>query len=309
MAEHKIVKMGDLKWIHIPMANEAGMEYLAKNFDFHHLDLEDCLSTKQRPKIDEYDDYIFIVIQLPERHSRLGFIKVSEANIFIGNGYLITVNHKNRNLEKLFNQLSEDKAQRKKYMQHGSGYMLYELIKYLFQSTYPMLDSLGHQINKLEREVFSENNKLQQHDRLRDILIVKKDIINFRRIIIPQRSVLAALGHKHAKFLPSDLEVYFDDVVDIIETMFGTLENYRDLIVSLQETNESVISHNTNNVIKTLTIFSVVMLPLTFLTGLYGMNLDTLPYATSPSSFMIVTSAMVAIVVGMMAFFKWKRWL
>ncbi|PIQ79039.1 magnesium transporter CorA [Candidatus Peregrinibacteria bacterium CG11_big_fil_rev_8_21_14_0_20_41_10] len=306
--EPQTINYKDLKWIHFSEPTQAGGEFLAKKFKFHHLDLEDCLSAKQRPKIDEYKDYLFIVIQLPERHSRYGFVKVSEVNIFIGNGYLITINHKNRNLEKLVSQFAEANANRKEYMSKGSGYLLYQIIKHLFESTFPMLDNIGAHIDKLEKEVFADSPRAQE-DRLRDILVYKKDIINFRRIILHQRTVLADLGHKHVKFLPKNLGIYFDDVADTIEKMWSTLENYRDLIASIQETNESIISHNTNNVIKTLTIFSVIMLPLTFITGLYGMNLETLPFAETPLSFIIVTGGMVLIVVSMLTYFKWRRWL
>lgn len=137
----------------------------------------------------------------------------------------------------------------------------------------------------------------------------KKDIINFRRIIFSQRRVLAELGIRQSRFTPDKLEVYFDDVVDIIEKLWGTLENYKDLIVALQETNESMISHSTNNVIKTLTIFSVIMLPLTLITGIYGMNIATLPFAASPLAFIIVCGGMMLVVFAMIIFFKWKKWL
>lgn len=305
----KIPSINDkgLIWYHIESPTVENMEAVGAKFNFHALDLEDCLSKKQRPKLDHYKDYLFLVVQLPERHSRFNFIKVSEVNIFIGDGYLVTVNHKNRRINELFSVMKNDVRLRHKMLQKSSGYFLYELIKYLFNSTYPLLDRIGEQIVKLEKQVF--NPELGQQDQLRDILVLKKDIINFRRIIIPQRTVLAELGTAETKFLAKRLAVYFDDIVDLIEKMWGSLENYRDLIDSLQETNESLISHNTNNIIKILTIFSVVMLPLTFITGLYGMNLQTLPFAGHPSSFFIVMGLMVAIVVGMLAYFKGKDWI
>ena len=124
----------------------------------------------------------------------------------------------------------------------------------------------------------------------------------------PQRGVVAQIEHKNKKFLPHSLEVYFDDAVDKIEKIWSSLENMKELIESLQDTNESIISHTTNNVIKILTVFSVVMLPLTFLTGLYGMNV-ALPGAESGAIFMVLTGVMIGIVLTMLGFFKYKRWI
>jgi magnesium transporter len=143
---------------------------------------------------------------------------------------------------------------------------------------------------------------------LKDILNIKKNIIVFRRVIAPQRSVIAQIEHKNKKFLPESLEIYFDDVVDKIEKIWNSLENLKELVASLQETNESIISHTTNNVIKILTIFSVVMLPLTFLTGLYGMNV-ALPMADRTETFFMLTALMVLVVATMLGFFKYKKWM
>lgn len=301
------VKGNKVVWYHLEQPTPEDMEFLQGKFRFHPLDLEDCLSKKQRPKIDIYKDYMFLVVQLPERHSKLHFIKVSEVNIFIGKDYIVTVNHKNRSLKELFEIIQKDARLKQKMLRRTSSYFLYELIKYLFNATYPSLDRLGEQITRLEKQVFSP--ELEQQDQLREILVLKKDIINFRRIIIPQRRVLAELSTTNSQLVPKQLAVYFDDVVDLIEKMWGNLENYRDLIDSLQETNEALISHNTNNIIKILTIFSVIMLPLTFITGLYGMNLQTLPFVHHPESFMIVIGMMAAVALGMLAYFNWKKWL
>ena len=116
------------------------------------------------------------------------------------------------------------------------------------------------------------------------------------------------LFRKNKKFLPSTLEIYFDDIVDKVEKIWNNLENLKDLIESLQDTNESIISHTTNNVIKTLTVFSVVMLPLNLLAGLYGMNVD-LPYSAHPAMFFYISGGMALLLLAMLVFFKVKRWI
>ena len=187
-----------------------------------------------------------------------------------------------------------------------SGYLLYQIIDEMFGACFPLLDQLSIEVDDLEKGVFElENPK----DMLKDILSLKKDIINYRRIIIPQRTLVAQLEHKNKKFLPEDLDVYFDDVVDKVEKLFNNLETLWDIVTSLHETNESILSHNTNNIIKILTIFSVIMLPLTFVTGLYGMNVVGLPLADNPLAFAGIAGILILIVFTMLIFFRFKRWM
>ncbi len=293
-------------WIAIDNPDSKSNAYLKKNYKFHHLDLEDCLSEIQRPKIDEYDNYLFIVLHLPVEKGAKKNIQTSELNIFIGQNFVITLHDDNPIIKRVFEKCKKKKAVKEEYLSKGSGYFLYMIIDDLFEAGFPVLDSMNKDITELEKEVFNQN---YSKDRLRDILMLKKDIINFRRIIMPQRAIIAQLEHKNKKFLPENLDVYFDDIVDKIEKIWNNLENFQELTASLQETNESIISHNTNNVIKILTLFSVVMLPLTFVTGFYGMNITSLPYAENTSSLYIITGGLVGIAVVMISYFRYRKWL
>ncbi len=296
----------DFVWIDINNPSEKELTALRRNYKFHHLDIEDCLSPTQRPKIDDYDDYLFIVLHVPQRRRRNLHLETDELNIFIGQNFVITLHEENTILKKVFEKCKTKKKEKDAYMGKGSGYLLYLIIDSLFESGLPLLDDLSKQLDEMEKEVF---HKDYSRDRLKDILLLKKDIINFRRIIMPQRAIIAQLEHKNKKFLPENLDVYFDDIVDQIEKMWNNLENLQELVASLQETNESIISHNTNNVIKILTVFSVIMLPLTFITGFYGMNVTNLPYATHSASIQIISGIFVAVVATMVGFFRYKRWI
>ncbi|MBL4694526.1 magnesium/cobalt transporter CorA [Candidatus Gracilibacteria bacterium] len=301
----KIVhKEGGFTWISISSPNEDSIKYLKQNYDFHPLDLEDCLSGIQRPKIDDYEDYLFLVLRTPIHKKKQ--IRGDEVDIFISQKYIITVHHSNPIIKKVFANLEKDKVQRKEYMEKGTGYFLHMIIDDIFESGFPLLEDISKQISDLEHDVF---DTVRSRDRLREILLLKKDIINFRRIIMPQRAIIAQLEHKNKKFLPENLDVYFDDIVDKIEKMWNQLENLQELVVSLHETNESIISHNTNNVIKVLTLFSVIMLPLTFITGFYGMNIANLPYSEGNESALIVSGFMILVVFVMLGIFKYKKWL
>ncbi|MFH1283972.1 MAG: magnesium/cobalt transporter CorA [Candidatus Peregrinibacteria bacterium] len=311
ITESKIEKIKSRKapftWISITNPDTRATAYLKKTYKFHHLDLEDCLSKEsERSKIDEYENYLFIVLHIPVVQGRKKTVKSSEIYIFIGQNFVVTIHRNDPIIEKLFETCKKKKKIRENYMDKGSGYFLYMIIDDLFESGFPTLDDLGKQLNELEVDVFESD---YSKDRLKDILMLKKDIINFRRIIMPQRAIIAQLEHKNKKFLPENLDVYFDDIVDKIEKIWNRLENLQELAVSLQDTNESILSHNTNNVIKILTIFSVIMLPLTFITGFYGMNIINLPLAEHPLAFPVITGILIGIVVTMISYFRYKRWI
>jgi len=301
------VKLKTLVWTDIINPDKETLDKLKKKHKFHELDLEDCLSENQRSKIDEYANYLFLVLHFPHFDKKKNALVTEEVNIFIGQNYVITIHDGVlRPLLDIFDKCQGGLRDRRKYLDKGSGYLLYEIIDAMLDDGFPMLDYLSRNITSIERSVFGPET--EQHDMLKDILVLKKDIITFRRIIAPQRSVIAQLEHKNKKFLPEDLEVYFDDLVDKIEKIWSSLDSMKDLVISLQETNESIISHTITNVMKVLTIFSVVMLPLTFLTGLYGMNVE-LPYSQHPLVFTGITGVMIMVVLFMMVFFKIKKWL
>ena len=300
------IRFGKLKWLNIYNPNEADTKYLARKFKFHHLDLEDCLAVNQRPKIDEYPSYLFITLHVPVVHARTKRVREQEIHFFVLDGYFITIHEGNKTIKKIFAACQKKKSTKDEYMHAGSGYLLYKVVNDLFESAFPILDDVSSSLVGIERDVFE--NDLQR-DKLKEILALKKDIINFRRIIIPQRAVIAQLEHKNTKYSPDNLEIYFDDIVDTIEKMWSMLENYKELAESLHETNETIISHNTNNIIKVLTVFSVIMLPLTVITGFYGMNLQGLPFAESTVPVGIVGLIMFGVVASMLIFFKIKKWI
>lgn len=297
-----------LTWVSINNPTEKEMASLKRTYKFHRLDLEDCLSETQRPKIDDYDNYLFIVLQTAKRRGRKikGQVTTDEIDIFIGQNFVVTVHNNNPLLNKVFEKCKSSKKTKEEYMGKGSGYFLYMIVDDIFEAGFPLLDDLSKQVNDLEVEVFDRD---YSRDRLKDILLLKKDVINFRRIIMPQRAIIAQLEHKNKKFLPDNLDIYFDDIVDKIEKMWNSLENLQELTSSLQETNESIISHNTNNVIKILTVFSVIMLPLTFITGFYGMNVQGLPFAQSGQSVNIISGIFIAVVLSMVGYFRYKKWI
>ena len=296
------IKFENLTWICIENASFEDIQKIEKKFKFHHLDLEDCLEENQRSKIDKYPDYNFIILHLPRFKGRgKKYISSLELNIFVGEDYLITLHDGNNRLNELFNLCKNNKEYRSEFMAEGSGYLLYNILNDLFEKSFILVDDLTRNLNNLEKEVFTVSS---DKDMLKDILRLKKDIINFRRIIFPQRSLLAQLEHIKFSNLDSDLEIYFDNIVDKIEKIYSTLESLKELVESVHQTNEAMMAQKTNNVIRVLTVFSVIMLPLTLISGIFGMNVN-LPN----QDFGSIIISMCFLLFLMLIFFKRKGWL
>ncbi len=299
------------KWLNITNPTEQDLAKLAKEYKFHELDLADCHQKTERPKIDEYDKYLFIILQFPVYNKRHHRFDTEQLNIFIGQNYLITLHDgKLEALNEIFKSCKKSMKSRDVFFgeKQGTGYLLYEIISVLFNSIFPITDKIQISIKKVEDEIFESK---RAKDELFNIMIIKKNVITLRKILLPQRSVVAALEHKQKRFLPENLVIYFDDVVDQIESLWNILGTQKEIVESLEDTNESLLSHNINLTIRTLTVFSAIMLPLTFLTGLFGMNvkLPSDDAMININNFWEILGIMAIVVILMFALFKWKKWL
>ena len=305
------IKFKKNKWINVIEPSSDELRLLVKKYRFHELDLEDCLQQTERPKIDEYDKYLFIILQFPVYNKKHHRFDTEQLNIFIGQDYLITVHQgKLKALNEIAEACQSSLKSRKIFFgeKKGTGYLLYEIISVLFNGIYPITDKIQLSIKKIEDEIFESK---RAKDELFAIMILKKNVITLRKILLPQRSVVAALEHKQKRFLPEDLVIYFDDIVDQIESLWNTLGTQKEIIESLEDTNESLLSHNINLTMRTLTVFAAIMLPLTFLTGLFGMNVK-LPFAQALENienFWFISALMVAVGIMLFAIFKLKKWL
>jgi len=305
------IKFKKNKWINIVNPSKEELDFLAKKYRFHELDLEDCLQKTERPKIDEYDKYLFIILQFPIYNKTHHRFDTEQLNIFIGQSYLITLHQgKLKALNEIVEACQQSLKSRKIFFGDGqsTGYLLYEIISVLFNAIFPVTDKIQLSIKKIEDEIFESK---RAKDELFNIMILKKNVITLRKILLPQRSVVAALEHKQKRFLPEDMEIYFDDVVDQIESLWNILGTQKEIVESLEQTNESLLSHNINLTMRTLTVFSAIMLPLTFLTGLFGMNVK-LPFVAALENidnFWTILWLMIAVVAVMFGMFKWKKWL
>jgi magnesium transporter len=296
-----------LRWVNIESPGALERAWLEEHFDFHALDLEDVLSRNQRPKIDEYDEYLFIVLHFPIFDTNVGRLGQGELDLFVGPGFLITIpNQPLQPVEYLFERCRSKEELRERLFSRGAGYLLYRLVDDAFDYCFPMLRKVGNKLDALEEEIFSGRSE----EIVRDISNAKQEIINFRKVIRPQRPVLRDLEKVKGRYLASDidLEIYFDDIVDAHERIWDMLENYKEVIEALEETNESVISHRVNDILRVLTSISVIVLPLTLIASIWGMNVRV-PGEQNLTAFWILVGAMFAILVGMVAYFRRRGWL
>ncbi len=297
-----------LRWVKIDHPTAVEQAWLEENFDFHALDFEDVLSRNQRPKIDQYEDYLFIVLHFPVFDRSRGRLGTGELDIFVGPGFLITIpNQPLQPVEYLFERCRSKEELRDQLFSRGSGYLLYRLVDDGFDYCFPMLRKIGNKLDALEEEIFEEN---ASEEIVRDISNVKQEIINFRKVIRPQRPVLRDLERVKDRYLAPDmdLEIYFDDIVDAHERIWDMLENYKEVVEALEDTNESVISHRVNDILRVLTSISVIVLPLTLLASLWGMNVGV-PGESDHSAFYAIVGVMVLLMLGMVTFFRKRGWL
>src|ERR671919_959905 len=306
------VQGSGLRWVNIERPTPLECAWLEEQFDFHALDLEDVLSRNQRPKIDEYDDYLFIVLHFPVFDPAVGRLNAGELDIFVGRDFLVTIpNQPLQPVSYLFERCRAKEELRDQIFSRGSGYLLYRIVDDSFDYCFPMLRKIENKLEAIEEEIFSGHAE----EVVRDISNVKQEIINFRKVIRPQRPVLRDLEGVKGRFLAPDLdlEIYFDDIVDAHERIWDLLEADKEVVEALEETNESVISHRVNDILRVLTAISVIVLPLTLLASVWGMNVG-LPGGGDPPggvsvSFWIIIGAMVAILVGMVTYFRRRGWL
>ncbi len=296
-----------LTWIHLDAPTLEAAQSLAESYGWHALDVEDVMSKRQRPKVDDYADegYLFVVLHFPVYDRSIQRLNAAELDAFVGPDYLVTMpTSELLPVTRLFHRCQEDDLFREQLFSKGSGRLLYEILDDLFDYCFPILDKIGHKLDSLEDDVFEGRSDAV----VRDISNAKQEIISYRKIMKPERSTLRVLERHVERFLPEELELYFDDIVDASERIWDILDNYKEVVEALEDTNESVISHRQNDVLRVLTVFASVVLPLTLITGIFGMNVK-FPGFDTVWAFWVIFAGMLVTLVGLLGFFRYKRWL
>src|SRR3954447_3182099 len=240
---HEVIEAEGLRWINIERPRPVDRAWLEEHFDFHPLDYEDVFSRNQRPKIDEYDEYLFIVLHFARFDKHVGRLNAAELDIFVGPDFLITLpNEPIDAVEYVCERCRANQEMREQYLSKGPGYLLYKIVDDAVDASFPMLRKMGNKLERIEQDIFEGRSA----EVVRDISNVKQEIINFRKIVRPMRAVLRDLERTKQRYLTEELDIYFDDITDAAERIWDLLENYKEVVEGLGDSNESVLSHQLN---------------------------------------------------------------
>jgi magnesium transporter len=294
-----------LTWIDITYPNTAIAELLTNDYHFHPLALEDSLRRGQLSKVDDYGSYLLLILHFPNTLDTDMIIKSSWLAAFIGKDYIITIHDDFKALSDLFNA-SQTEESKHELFTGGSGYLLYRILAYLIDYCFPILNVLLKRMEDIEDQVFDESG-----NDTKSISILRRDIIAFRRIIWPARSVLNELKVRIKPFTTLDLEIYFDNLMDHLNRIWENLEESKEVIEVFKDSDFVLVTNRINRIVQTLTILSSILLPFIVVSSLYGMNIG-LPGGLehrSYASFGILLGVMFLISGSMLYFFHRRRWI
>lgn len=301
------IHMGELTWFNVTRPGQEELEEVEKRYHFLPLDVQNCLPPLQRPKVEVRPGYIFLVLLFPVFDRRTREIHPAEVDFFVGKDVLVTV-HTGQlpEIGALFEECVRSDSETRARVEGTTVTLLYELISVLVAREHPMLVHLGQDIDEVEEQVLGNHRK----DTISEFLRLKTSVVNFR---------MATQGHKrtiekfliHAqKFVQiGPLQVYFKDLIEHTKESWDLLGNYQDTISALHDSYVSFTNFHTNQIIKTLTIFSVIMFPLSFIVGIFGMNVEEMPIVGGPNGFWAIMGTLLFVLLVMLGVFRFKRWL
>ncbi len=300
------ITWGDLTWVNVEPPTQREIDYLAENYHFHPLDLDDCLSRKQLPKVDEYPEYLFAIFHLPVFDKVTRVSTKRQWSAFVGDKFLVTLHTGDlRTLSALFRDCQTNEESRQEYFSHGSGYLLYRILDRSIDSYFPVLDKILSLMEDMEDNVFDVDVETAK-----ELSILRRDIIAQRRVMFPIRTLFLALERRLKRFTKIDLTVYFGDLMDHMNKICETLDEAKEVIEVFKDTDYTLATYRINRVTRLLTIFSTIVLPFLIVSSLYGMNV-TLPGGREMGlqTFIILLVVMAVIAGAMLIFFRRRRWI
>src|SRR3989338_7161699 len=296
----------NLRWIDITDPKPEDVEWLRANFKFHNLHLSAVTEYQQRPHIDEGDCYDFMVLLFPVYDRQTQEIVNGEVDFFVSKNLIITVHYGQIfTLKNLFNETRNSTDIRNAFMQKGAGYLLYKVLESLFKRSYPILDHMSEDIGVIEKGVFHHRGE----NVLSQITLMKKNIIEFRKMMKTHRYVLEKLPKRTTIYLNfPQSKLYYRDLLEYYENIWDILEAQKETADALAETYQSLVSHRLNEITKTISIFSAIAIPATLVAFIFAVDMRGMPFSDHPQGFWIVALFMAAASLGMLWIFKSKKW-
>jgi magnesium transporter len=276
---------------------------LGERFDLHPLVLEDVLSTGQRPKFEDFDDYIFMVLKTLHAGDESGHISTEQISVVVGGNFVITFQEVPEDpFEHVRARIRDGKG---RIRSMGADYMAYALVDAVVDHYFIVLEQLGDEIEALGEEAVSDPTP----DTLHTINSIKRELGSLRRSVWPLREVISAIQRAESELFSEKTEIYLRDVYDHTIQVVETIETFRDTVGGMFDTYLSSVSNRMNEVMKVLTIIATIFIPVTFVAGLYGMNFQRMPELAWPWGYPAALLVMLAIALTMIAYFRRKGWL
>ena len=286
-------------WLDLQNPPESGIELLRKEFKFHRLAIEDAVRRHERPKLVAYDNYYFMVVYALSYDTRLSGQAIS---LFIGANYIVSVHYST--ITTIDETIQRWQANLAEFGQ-DSGALLYTLLDAIVDDYFPVIDELAERVEVIEEQIFARFSE----DALQEVFRLKRDLLAVRRVVAPERDVLNVLIRREVPIFERNSILYLQDVYDHIVRITDSIDTYRDLLSGALDAFLSVQSNRLNQILKVLTIASIVLMTDALIAGVYGMNFDYMPILHSPYGFAISIALMVAVSAGLVLFFRIRRWL
>jgi magnesium transporter len=291
-------------WINVNGLNHVKeIEKLGTDFELHPLILEDITNTKQRPKLEEHQEYIFVVLKMLyfDKDQNLKFENIS----FIqGTNYVLSFQEMDGDVfDPVRDRLRNNKG---RVRSNGADYLLYVLMDAIVDNYFNLIEVMGEKIEELEENLFEEKSK---NDLIQEIHGLKREILKIRRAVYPLREVVNRIDKVDDSLISEKTQLYLRDLYDHVIQVSESIEIQRELIWGLMDMYMTTISNRMNEVMKVLTIMATIFIPLTFIAGIYGMNFENIPELKFQYGYFVLWGVMLAIFLGMIYYFKRREWL
>lgn len=275
----KIIESKGIAWHHISDVDEKDLEHLQTTFKFHHLDYDDIRSQTPISKMDVYKHYIFFVFHIPMIDAQTRQLNGEEIYVFLSKDGLVTITDtKIPALETFIQRVQKSTKFRSSIMGKGTSFCLHKVLAEVFRESLTLVADLTLEVRRLEKAIEKHHDKRITVD----LGHARRNILFLRHVIDPQRTMLSSLSNIKRSFISDDVSLYFDDVHDVLDTVWLSCDNLKLIIDGLFDVNEALLSHRTNQVVTLLTIVSAALMVPTLIAGFYGMNVPWLPYADNP---------------------------
>lgn len=291
-------------WINIDGIHQVEIiEKLGKHFDLHPLILEDIVHTEQRPKMEDFGQYIYVVLKMLSYDDEENEPKIEQVSLILGSNFVISFQERKGDVfDSVRERIRNAKGRIRKL---GADYLTYALIDIIVDNYFIVLEKIGEEIESVEEELVSNPKPKSLHE----IHRLKREMIFFRKSIWPLRELINGLARGESALIKESTGIYLRDVYDHTIQVIDTVETYRDMLSGMHDTYLSSISNRMNEIMKVLTIIATIFIPLTFLAGVYGMNFKFMPELEWRWGYFALLSVMFVILISMVVFFRKKRWL